>query len=221
MTHLTDSAHRSRATFDPFALERNDRLLLAGCAVAWLAALGAVVAATVALIDLGRGHADAAGGSETPWVLYVVIAVSAAVIVAAVPLLLRARRAAQQDAEPVAPEPVAEPHSGPAPGADAATEKLRVPASTAAAPVDRPAEVPVAAGRAASPATDQIWFRCATSLAGAMGVAVLLIGVSTYLMALGNDAVAWVLYGFAGVVTVAMAAIPWYFLRELGTALDS
>lgn len=219
MTDLTRSAHGSRPTFDPFALERNDRLLLAGCAVAWLAALGAGVAAIVALIDLGRSHADSSGGSGTPWVLYVVIAVSAAVIIAAVPLLLRARRAGEHDPRPEAPQPVAEPVSGPAQGADAATEKLRV-APAAAAPAREPV-APPAADRAASPLIDQVWFRCATSLVGVMGIAVLLVGVSTYLMAVGNDAVAWVLYGFAGVVTVAMAAIPWYFLRELGTALDS
>ena len=37
----------------------------------------------------------------------------------------------------------------------------------------------------------------------------------TYLMAVGSDTVAWVLYGLAGVVTLAMPAIPWYFVRDL------
>ncbi|UXA16255.1 DUF2561 family protein [Mycobacterium sp. SMC-4] len=219
MTDLTDSATRSRPTFDPFSLERNDRLLLAGCAVAWLAALGAAVAAVVALIDLGRGHVDTGGGG-TPWVLYVIIAVSAAVIVAAVPLLLRARRTAEQRPERAAPQPVAEPVGEPVRGADAATEKLRV-APAAAAPSAEAAEPSVTSAAPSSPYIDQIWFRCATSLVGAMGVAVLLIGVSTYLLAVGNDTVAWVLYAFAGVVTVAMVAIPWYFVRELGATLES
>ncbi|MGE2736912.1 DUF2561 family protein [Mycolicibacterium vaccae] len=215
MTSLTESAHRSRNTFDPFALERNDRLLLAGCAVVWLAALGAAVAATVALVDLGRGPGDATGDSGTPWVLYVVIAVSAAVIAASIPLLLRARRASSPPAAAAPPRPVAAPVSEPARGADAPTEKLRVPPPAATAPVAQPAPAPE------SPLIGQIWFRCATSLVGTIGVATLLIGISTYLMAVDNDVVAWVLYGIAALITVAMAAIPWYFLRELGTELDS
>ncbi|MGE2833510.1 DUF2561 family protein [Mycobacterium sp. SMC-4] len=219
MTSLTDSANRSRITFDPFALERNDRLLLVGAAVVWLAALGSAVAATVALVDLGRGHVDSSGDTGTPWVLYVVIAVSAAVIAAAVPLLLRARRATES--RPAAPAPpVEEPVSAPVRGAEAPTEKLRVPPATAAAPPRPQASAEPTASRV-SPLVDQIWLRCTTSLAGAMGVATLLVGVSTYLMAVGTDVVAWVLYGLAAVVTVAMAAIPWYFLRELGTALES
>ena len=48
-----------------------------------------------------------------------------------------------------------------------------------------------------------------------MGVATLLTAVSTYLMAVDSDTVAWVLYGLAGVVTLAMVAVPWYFVREL------
>ncbi|HET7667852.1 MAG TPA: DUF2561 family protein, partial [Mycobacterium sp.] len=74
--------------------DRNDRILLGVCAGVWLVALGTGVAATVALVDLGTGHAQAGGESDTPWLLYVVIAISAAVIIGAVPLLLRARRAA-------------------------------------------------------------------------------------------------------------------------------
>ncbi|MEZ0338456.1 DUF2561 family protein [Mycobacterium sp. pV006] len=215
MTSLTDSASRSRTPFDPFALERNDRLLLAGCAVAWLAALGAAVAATVALVDLARDHAHSSGDSGTPWVLYVVIAVSAAVIAAAVPLLLRARKVTESHAEAPAP-PVEEAVSEPVRGADAPTEKLRVAPQPAAPPVpSRPTQA------VEPPLVAQIWFRCPTSLVAAMGVATLLIGISTYLMAVGNDVVAWVLYVIAALVTLAMAAIPWYFLRELGAALDS
>ena len=74
--------------------DRSDRILLAVCAAIWLAALGAAVAATVALVDLGRGHPESSTTSGTPWLLYTVIGVSALVIVGAIPLLMRARRAA-------------------------------------------------------------------------------------------------------------------------------
>ena len=138
MTYLTDSAQRSRQTpgFDISALDRIDRILLGSCAAVWLAALGAGVAATVALVSLAGGRAGTGGESGTPWILYTVIGVSAAVIAAAVPLLLRARRAAERDAAP-APQRPETPEATPQPeaplrGADAPTEKLRVaPAATA------------------------------------------------------------------------------------------
>ncbi|MFN3002272.1 DUF2561 family protein [Mycolicibacterium wolinskyi] len=72
-------------------LNNTDRILLGACAVAWLAALGAAVAAVVALVDLGRGHPQGEESADTPWLLYTVIGISVVVIVAAVPLLLRAR----------------------------------------------------------------------------------------------------------------------------------
>src|SRR5262249_10338212 len=74
-----------------------NRALLAACAVVWLAVIGMSVAAIVALVELGTGRAgDPAPDSGTPWGLYLVIGISAAIIVASIPLLLRARRAAQQ-----------------------------------------------------------------------------------------------------------------------------
>lgn len=73
--------------------ETTDRALIVACAVVWLLALGFFVAAGVALTDLGRGQPQApTAEGATPWLLYSVIGVSAVVIVAAVPLLLRARR---------------------------------------------------------------------------------------------------------------------------------
>ncbi|KMO71324.1 hypothetical protein BST22_07500 [Mycolicibacterium chubuense] len=190
--------------------DRTDRILLGSCAAVWLAALGAGVAATVALVDLAHGRTDGGGDSGTPWFLYVVIGVSAAIIVAAVPLLLRARRDARRDTEPVsrAPERAAEP-SAPARGTEAPTEKIRAvtPAATA---LRAPAPT-------SSPEVDRLWLRGAASLGCAMGVATLLIGVATYLMAAENDVASWVLYGAAGVVTLGMIAIPVYFLRELRT----
>ena len=79
---------------DTAEFDRTDRILLGSCAGIWLAALGAGVAATVALVDLGSGRSEPSGDSGTPWLLYTVIAISALVIIGAVPLLLRARREA-------------------------------------------------------------------------------------------------------------------------------
>ena len=79
---------------NPGETEQLDRILLGVCAVLWLAALGAGVAAVVALVALGSGRSVGAeaSGADTPWLLYSIIGLSAAVIVAAIPLLLRARR---------------------------------------------------------------------------------------------------------------------------------
>ncbi len=191
--------------------DRTDRILLGGCALIWLAALGAGVAATVALVDLAQGRTDPAGESGTPWFLYVVIAVSAAVILAAVPLLLRARRtAAQNDADPgrgrtrTARRAVVS-------AAGRRRAHREVPRAQYAQPLPRLMKT------ATSPVVDRLWLRCPASLACAMGAATLAIGVATYLMAVDTETAAWVLYGVAGVVTVGMAAIPWYFLRELRT----
>src|ERR1700741_5080310 len=112
------------------AVGRTDRILLGACAAIWLVALGAGVAATVALVDLGTGHGQSTGESETPWLLYAVIAISAAVIIGAVPLLLRARRAALEETPPPArttPVRAVAGQQPPVRGAESPTEKLRVP----------------------------------------------------------------------------------------------
>jgi hypothetical protein len=70
-------------------------------------------------------------------------------------------------------------------------------------------------------AVDQLWLRCAVVIAIAMGVATVAIGVATYLMAVDSNAAAWVFYVLAGLVTVAMPAIPWFYLRELRALLES
>jgi hypothetical protein len=210
---------------DTGEFDRTDRILLGACAAVWLAALGAGVAATVALVDLGTGHAQSTGESETPWLLYAVIAISAAVIIGAVPLLLRARREALEESPPRA-TPVRAVAGQPPPvrGAEPPTEKLRVPPTAA---TRRGATGPGYATREAirpppSPlmtAVDQLWLRCAVVIAVAMGVAMLAIGVATYLMAVDNNAAAWVFYVLAGLVTVAMSAIPWLYLRQLRALL--
>jgi hypothetical protein len=62
---------------------------------------------------------------------------------------------------------------------------------------------------------DRLWLRCAVATASAMGVALLAIGIATYLMAAGHDTFAWAAYVIAGLVTLAMPAIPWIYLRQL------
>jgi hypothetical protein len=49
----------------------------------------------------------------------------------------------------------------------------------------------------------------------------LAIGVATYLMAVADNAAAWVFYVLAGIVTVGMPAIPWFYLRQLRAMLDN
>ncbi|WP_099025602.1 DUF2561 family protein [Mycolicibacterium palauense] len=184
--------------------ESVDRALIVACAVAWLAALGVGVAATVALAQLGRGATGGqdGDGSGTPWLLYVVIGVSAAVIVAAVPLLLRARQSAQLESEE--------------PGASAS-----LPART------RPARSTAAVGRTATPDSsadtrglpaevlDRILLRVGLGVLAATGAAMTAVALAAYLLAVGSDGAAWAAIGVAAVITVAMAAIPVLHLREL------
>lgn len=218
----TAGRSRLRTGLDTAEFDRTDRILLGACAAVWLIALGAGVAATVALVDLGNGHAQSSGESDTPWLLYVVIAISAVVIIGAVPLLLRARRAALEDPAPPARAPMrAAPvqPAVPARGAEAPTEKIRIGATTSAGlshptrEAIRPQPTPLAG------AVDQLWLRCAVVIAIAMGVAMIAIGIATYLMAVDHNAVAWALYILAGIVTLGMPAIPWFYLRELRALL--
>jgi Protein of unknown function (DUF2561) len=224
----TDAAGHARSANGPDTAEfdRIDRILLGACAGVWLAALGAGVAATVALVDLGTGHGQSTGESGTPWLLYAVIAISAAVIIGAVPLLLRARREAQEESPPPARATPVRAAAGPQPlarGAEPATEKLRVPARRTGA-----SGPGYATREAISPppsplmtAVDQLWLRCAVVIVIAMGVAMLAIGVATYLMAVDDNVAAWVFYVLAGIVTVGMPAIPLIYLRQLRAVLDN
>jgi hypothetical protein len=68
------------------------------CGVIWLILLAAGVFATVAMVRLGSGHTSG-GEGQSSWLLYTIIIVSALVIIGAVPLLMRARRAALAVAE--------------------------------------------------------------------------------------------------------------------------
>ncbi|MGZ5395022.1 MAG: DUF2561 family protein [Mycobacterium sp.] len=232
MPYTTESAagSRLRPGLDPGEFDRTDRILLGTCAAIWLIALGAAVAATVALVDLGVGQQESSGSSGTPWLLYIVIAISAAVIIGAVPLLIRARRDAMSDAEPPArsgsrPAPGRRQETGR--GEATQTEKLRI--SGTGAPAGR---IHAGPGYAAAvthstslpaplvAAIDQVWLRCAVLIACAIGIAMVAIGVATYLMSVERDVAAWVLFALSGLVTLAMPAIPWFYLRELRALLE-
>ncbi|ULE32097.1 DUF2561 family protein [Mycobacterium sp. IDR2000157661] len=229
MAYDTDASGRARLTpmLDHNGLDRTDRILLGSCAAIWLIALGAGVAATVALVDLGQGRTEPSGEAGTPWLLYAVIGISAVVIAGAVPLLLRARREAMAaEAGPSGTQPAARPASGRTqdPAAEpATTEKIGVPAarsgqgaSYAAPRALRTPEDP----EPTSAAADQVSLRCALAIACAIGIAMVAIGVGTYLMAVDSTVVAWVCYALAALVTLAMPAVPWFYLKELRAQLD-
>ncbi|MGY4708971.1 DUF2561 family protein [Mycolicibacterium sp. CBM1] len=212
--------------------ETVDRLLVGVCGAIWLALLAVSVIAVVALVDMSRGHTTAAGGDggRTPWLLYSVIIVSALIIVAAIPLLIRARRTALADARSGdAPAPPAPPAARP-PAAgrpvEAPTEKIKVFGSTVD-PYERyqPDFALSSASRRADPlipATelDRLWLRCTSVLTGAIGLALVGVSTATYLLAVGDDTAAWVALGVAAVITVAMPAIPVTYLRQLHGAVE-
>jgi hypothetical protein len=186
--------------------ETVDRILVIVCAVVWLVVLGIGVAATVALIDLADGHPAAvpkAEHSDTPWLLYVVIGVSALVILAAIPLLLRARRIVIDERTPVPP---ARPQA-----------RLAVDRDPPDYPGPTPARAP--ANVVSVSMLDRMWLRCGVGVLTAMGVAMIAVATATYLMAVESDTASWTAYGVAAVVTVAMTVIPVLYLRQLRVAL--
>lgn len=175
-----------------------DRTLMGTCAAVWLLVLGFAVAAGVALVDMGRGHPQAEGGADTPWVLYTVIGVSAAVIIGAVPLLLRARNGASgsKQAGPEKPEaPRLERHQPGYPGSAQAKGTTDTP------------------GRS-SPLVDRLWLRCGLGILTGLGAAYLAVCIATHLMAAGLDGAAWGVYGVAAVITAGMIAIPAVLYRQ-------
>ena len=58
-------------------------------------------------------------------------------------------------------------------------------------------------------------------IACAIGIAIVAIGVATYLMAVDSNVGAWVLYGLAGLITLGMPAVPWFYMRELRALLET
>src|ERR1700747_1475916 len=182
-----------------------NRALLAACVVVWLAVIGVSVAAIVALVQLGSGRAgNAPSDSVTPWGLYVVIGISAAVILGSIPLLLRARRAALQQPPPRR-QPVVTPRRPPV---EAPTEKLRV-FGVAAGPADpkrpgerRPPVQSLYARGMSEEMVDQMWVRFTASMATAIGVATLAVATATYFMGVKDDGSATAALVIAGIITV-------------------
>lgn len=209
----TEFAHAPRRTLSgPGNLER---ILLGACAIIWLGALAAAVAATVTLVDLagGRGTVRAelseASGSDTPWVLYTVIGVSAVVIAVAIPLLVRARQ--QSTHRPIRDHTpsggsVAD-HNAALPTPEARRRDTEVALKTDTRSAALPAVV------------DQVYVRCALSIGCTVGAGTLAVGVATYLMAGGSSSAAVAFYIVAGIITVAMPVLPWFYLRELRAVL--
>lgn len=186
-----------------------DRILLGACAAIWLVLLGVSVAAAVALADLGRGFRKAAGNPHTTWVLYAVIIVSALIIAAAIPVLLRARRAAA--AELVAPVPGRPLVGAGSTAARSAADRDRQQQQLQVSGQQVFGRVPEWSGEA----VDRVWLRGTTLLTATMGVALIAVGAATYLMAVGHDGQSWVAYGLAGLVTAALPVLEWYHVRQL------
>jgi Protein of unknown function (DUF2561) len=185
-----------------------DRILVGSCAAVWLALVGMSVAAIVALMDLGRGFHNSRGNPHTSSVLYAIIVISALVILAAIPMLLRARHTIRDgpvarsartgSARPIRPGPTSES----AVGQLGRTERLTTL---------RPA-LPDAA-------VDRVWLRGTAALMSTMGAALLAVALATYLMAIGHDAFSWTSYGIAGLVTLIMPLVPWRQVRQLRRTL--
>jgi hypothetical protein len=205
-----------------------DRLLVGACAVIWLAVIGVGVAAAVALVELGSGRAgDPTPSSRTPWVLYAIIGISAAIIVASIPLLLRARRAARVAQLEPPRRTTAPAHAGSHESSvagesprEAPTEKLRVFGAVANPVRRQPSSGPAArAGRypgaPSAEALDRIWLRAAGLLAAAMGLASLAVMTAAYFMAVKDDDTAWVALAIGAVITAVMPVIAWRQLRAL------
>lgn len=189
-----------------------DRIMVGVCGAIWLVWLAAAVVATVGLVRLASGHS---GGGErhSSWLLYSIIVVSALIIIAAIPLLLRARRSAPAEPAATATEARA------AAPVETPTEKMRVfgvdPYAQRELEVSRPAPaVPTAV-------LDRIWLRGTTSLLTAMGLALTAVAVATYLLTDGKETGAWVALGVAGVITIAMPAVLVFHQRMLTEVWDA
>lgn len=183
-----------------------DRILVGLCAGIWLVLLGTSVAATVALTDLGRGFHTPTQNPHTG-VLYIVIGVSVLIILAAIPVLLRARQSAaprrvgplvpQGRPGPVGPSSQDAPHAGTNPGEAGWRRTEQWGSSPHHSEVDR------------------VLLRGVTDLTSVIGAGLIAVAAATYLMAIGKDTAAWVGYGAAGVITLAMPVVPWLHLRQL------
>jgi Protein of unknown function (DUF2561) len=205
---MADQVWGARGRFAPATA---DRIVIGSCAAVWLALVGMSVAAMVALMDLSRGFHDSRGNPHTSSVLYAIIVISALVIVAAIPMLLRARRttrdgpvgrSAATSARPVSGRPIRSGNASVSVAQGGPTERLATL---------RPALGDAAVGR--------FWLRGTAALLGTMGAALLAAATATYLMAIGHDALSWTSYGIAGFITLLMPLVTWRQLRQLRRTL--
>lgn len=185
-----------------------DRILLGLCALIWLVLLGMSVAAVVALVDLGRGFHQPTEDPHTG-LLYIVIGVSALIILAAIPVLLRTRQPG------ISPRPA----GFPVPPRDGRGSVRRAEGQLPGGGIDARAGGRRSVGpRQASPhqaGVERILLRGVTELACVTGAALTAVAVATYLMTVGKDTGAWVGYGVAGIITAAMPTVPWLHVRQL------
>jgi hypothetical protein len=170
------------------------------------------VAAIVALMDLSRGFHDPRGNPHASSVLYGIIVISALVILAAIPMLLRARRVTRDG-------PVA--RSAGTPARTVSGQLIRSgnrPARTTTQP-GRTERLTPLRSTLSDAAVDRIWLRGTAALMGTMGAALLAVVAATYLMAIGHDGFSWTSYGIAGFITLVMPLVPWRQVRQLRRTL--
>ena len=135
-----------------------------------------------------------------------VIAVSALVIVAAVPLLLRARNAAMVATPDRTPVPASAGRVAPGPGPGPSERE----SSGYVQPDRAPATTALPSG-----VLDRIWLRCGAGVVAATGAAMLAVALASYLLAVDSTTAAWVALGVAALISIAMCAIPVLSLRQL------
>jgi hypothetical protein len=184
-----------------------DRIVLGTCAVIWLALVGMSVAALVALMDLSRGFHEAKGNPHTSSVLYAIIIVSALIILAAIPILLRARRITRDGPVARSAGSPARPASSPSTGSPGQLNVQSAHGATERLTTSRPA--------LSDAVVDRFWLRGTAALMGTMGAALLAVATATYSMAIGHDGFSWSAYGVAGAITLVMPVIPWRHVRQL------
>ena len=159
----------------------------------------------------GRGFHQPTGSQHTG-LLYIIIGVSALIILAAIPVLLRARQVGPRQPVSLAPQ-----RPAPRPAA------VQRGTAHTGRPAGHDAFDPRATGRRSAPrklgvdrsAVDRVLLRGSTELASVLGTSLTAVALSTYLMAVGKDTASWVVYGVAGVIAAAMPVVPWLHLRQL------
>jgi hypothetical protein len=184
-----------------------DRIVLGSCAAIWLTLVGMSVAALVALMDLGRGFHEAKGNPHTSSVLYSIIVISALIILAAIPMLLRARRITRDGPAARSAGSPARPGSSPPHRSSGQLNVQSAHGATERLTTLRPA--------LSDAVVDRVWLRGTAALMGTMGAALLAVATATYSMAIGHDGFSWTAYGIAGAITLVMPIIPWRHVRQL------